>query len=163
MGKQEKHEIVLAVRLSASGLGFAVFEAPGMPVDWGTRRPLIRTIRAYERFVEAVITSYQPEVLVLERPAEGSAPKATELHTKLMGLGKIKGIRTVEYTRDNVEAFFSRFGSTSKFRISRTIAEWIPALRTQLPRYRHPWLSEPHSAAAFDAIALAVTHYFLSE
>lgn len=164
MGKQKEHAVLLAVSLGSSGLGFALFENPTKPVDWGVKNARMCKLTTFERHVESTISFYQPDALVIEHPTDApSRYTATKLYHNLVRLGDMRQLAVEEYTREDVKDVFAQYGPTTKFGITRTIATWLPQLKAQLPRYRHPWMSEDHIAPAFEAIALALTHYYRTD
>ena len=161
MGKPKEHAILLAVSPGTRGLGFAVFENAATPIDWGVKHARLNRLRVYERHVESLIEFYKPKTLILEHIGNEPYRKRTaDCNSILFALGTLKGLEIVQYRRDDVKDVFSQFGPSTKFGITRTIGTWLPELRAQLPRYRRPWMSDDYSMAIFDAIALALTHYY---
>ena len=156
-------QCVLAVAPVSRGIGYVVFSDPKTPIDWGVRTARTRKEEVCQRHVEALITCYQPDVLVLESfDLLTNRPRVSALNDKLHTLGTYQGLRVSRLTRNNVQAVFSQFGSSTKFGIAKTISDWFPELGVRMPRYRQPWRKEDHAMAMFEAAALALSHYYIN-
>ena len=163
MGKPATTPVVLAVAPVSRGIGYALFEDPKSPIDWGVKTARITKDETCQRHVESLILFYQPDVLVLERFDENTnRQRVAELNNNLSVLGAYTGVEVARLHRDNVQAVFSEFGSKTKFGVAKTIAEWLPELGVQMPRYRKPWKNEDHSMAMFEAAALALSYYYIN-
>lgn len=161
MGTTEKHATVLAVTVDKHGLGYAIFEDPDTPIDWGTKQPKQNKRSLSERSVEALIAFYEPDVLVLQRSDESKSRKrAHELIAALASLGNLKGIEVVQYHWEEVQDTFDILGGVRKnFAIAKKIAEWRPELKARQPSYRRPWETKAFAMGMFEAFALAITYY----
>ncbi len=163
MGKPETTPVVLAVAPVSRGIGYALFEDAKTPIDWGVKTARLRKEEACQRHVEALIKFYQPDILVLEKFDEvTNRGRVAALNDVLAVLATYTGVDVCRLHRNNVQAVFSEFGSKSKFGIAKTIAEWLPELGVQMPRYRRPWRNEDHSMAMFEAAALALSYYYIN-
>jgi len=164
MGKQEKYALLLAVTPTSTGLGFALFENAKTPLDWGVKQMRVKKDESSERHVEALIRFYQPDTLVVESISrQPTRLRARRLNANFEGLATLKGLSIKHYSRSDIKAVFGQFGPVSKYGISRTIAEWLPELSSKVPRYRKPWMNEDYSMTIFDAVALALTHYYVTD
>ena len=163
MGKPETTPVVLAVAPVSRGLGYALFEDPKSPIDWCVKTARFRKEEACQRHVESLITFYQPDVLVLQKFEETTnRSRVAALNDALSVLGAYTGVEVTRLDRNNVQTVFDEFGSKTKFGIAKTIAEWLPELGVQMPRYRRPWRNEDHSMAMFEAAALALSYYYIN-
>jgi Holliday junction resolvasome RuvABC endonuclease subunit len=153
---------VLGVHPTSRGFGWAVFESPLSPVDWGcaSAKPG-RNSRLMARF-ERLLDRYSPAVLVLEQ-FEGSLTRRADriqlLCRSMMHLAACKGLDTPVYSREVVSHCFSSVGAKTRHEIALTIAQHIPAFRGRLPRERKAWTNEDPRQSIFDAAALAMTHF----
>lgn len=163
MGKPESTPVVLAIAPVSRGIGFAIFEGPKIPIDWGVKGARIQKEETCQRHVESLISFYQPDILVLERfDDDTNRARVAALNDKLSVLGSYTAVEVVRLHRDNIQAVFSEFGAKTKFGIAKTIAGWLPEMGLQMPRYRKPWMNEDHSMAMFEAAALALSYYYIN-
>ena len=161
MEQKEDHATVLAVTVDKHGIGYAIFENPDTPIDWGTKSPRSNDQAIAERSVEALVSFYEPDVLVLQKIEESKARKrANDLIQSLVSLGELKSIAVVQYSWEEVQDTFEILGGVRKnFAIAKKITEWRPELRARQPSYRKPWESKAFAMGMFEAFALAITYY----
>src|SRR5947207_3331343 len=57
-----------------------------------------------------------------------------------------------------VKKVFGTFRANTKHEIAHAVAQQLPELAPELPRYRKAWMSEGSQMAIFDAAALALTY-----
>jgi hypothetical protein len=50
----------------------------------------------------------------------------------------------------------------TKYEIARTIVKWLPQFKHQMPRFRKPWMAEDYNMGMFDALSLAITHFYVT-
>jgi hypothetical protein len=58
---------------------------------------------------------------------------------------------------------FEQFGAKSKYEIANKIIAWFPQLASRAPKIRKAWMDEDYNMGIFDALALAITHKYLTE
>lgn len=64
--KEEPHKLALAIDPASRGFGYALFEGPSKPLDWGvTSIRFQKNKRCLDR-IKKIIKYYQPEVIILE-------------------------------------------------------------------------------------------------
>jgi len=156
--------VVVALTPTSRGLGYVVLDTPGTPLDWGVKCPYISKRRSYTAALKALVAMYKPDMIVLpDVSCSPSRKKAVSLLEQLAEQANKESVPVVRYTTHDVKNVFSQFGSTTKFGVARTISHWLPDFHPHPPRYRHPWMSEQPSMAIFDALALALTYYYLND
>jgi hypothetical protein len=74
-----------------------------------------------------------------------------------------RNVPVMLYSRSDIARVFATFGVRKKDDIAAGVAHLIPELAPRLPRPRRIWESEHYGMALFEAAALAVTHFGLSE
>ncbi|MCU7867428.1 MAG: hypothetical protein KZQ98_02695 [Candidatus Thiodiazotropha sp. (ex Lucinoma borealis)] len=115
-----------------------------------------------EKF-EKLLAFYAPVTVVLEHSGESQrGQKAKTLINQLATVAKKHGIAVHRYSRTAVQDVFAQFNATTKYEIAKTICTWLPALAPRMPHFRRPWMSEDYRMGIFDAIALALTHYYVT-
>jgi hypothetical protein len=166
MRGRKRHDVVLAVYPSARGLGFALFEGPLAPVDWGVHelRGAEKNVRSL-RIVDRLIRRYQPDMLIVQDTSPSGTRRARRIrlfHEMLAELADRHGVHLRSYTRAQVRHCFAPLGLTTKDGIAETISRHLPELGRFLPPRRKPWMSEDARMSLFDAAALGLI-FFQSE
>lgn len=154
-----KNTRVLAVDPSTRGFGFAVLEGPDRLIDWGTRSARSDKHRQCVSKVGELVDCYEPSVLVVEDCSAKDSRRCARVRRlidAIVGLAKERKIRTRRFSREQVQAAFSKFGAATKHEIAVAIAERFPELAPHVPRYRKAWMSEDHAQSVFDAVGLGV-------
>lgn len=162
----EVHKLTLAIDPTSRGFGYALFEGPQTPLDWGTTE--IRSdqnLKSLERITK-LIRFYHPEVLILEdcSKEQGRRCERTKiLLDQIAEYAQSQKIPLVKYSSDRVREVFSFFDVDNKQQIAQKICEWLPELAPRIPPERKPWMSEDRRMGIFDAVALILTYYYLEE
>lgn len=160
---RERYGLVMAVYLNTRGFGFAVFEGPLSPVDWGIVEARgSQKNKTCVRRISQLFGRYRPEVLVLQDTSTSGTRRARricDLNEAVALLAETQGIAVVSYSRDQVRACFSCGEFASKQRIAEAITRHIPVFTRYLPPPRKLWNSEHVRMALFDAVALALTFF----
>lgn len=162
MTTREPHGLVLAVHPTSRGFGWALFEGPVTPVDWGlATAKMDRSARSLARF-ERLLERYEPWTVVFEAFEDGASrryERIQELYRQMIAAAAMRDIRVAVYDRDTVRRCFEHAGKRTRHGIALSIAEQIELFRHRLPRERKRWESEDARQSLFDAVALALTHF----
>ena len=162
MNVRHKQGLVLAIHPTSKGFGWALFESPLAPVDWGlTRMTAKRNGRVIDRF-EKLLNRYEPKVVVFEEFSEHPARRTKrirELCHQMIVLAGQRGIYTPVYSRETIRDCFASSGARTRREIALSISEQIEVFRHRLPRERRRWDSEDVRQSLFDAVALALTYF----
>jgi len=165
MNARHKRGLVLAIHPTSRGFGWALFEGPLMPVDWGLASVKAkRSAHSLARF-ERLLNRYQPKVVVFEQFDEHPSRRAhriQDLCRRMIRLAGRRDISTPIYSRETVRECFEHCGAKTRHDIALSIAEQIEVFRHRLPRQRKRWDSEDVRQSLFDAVALALTHFAVS-
>jgi hypothetical protein len=151
---------VLAIDPTSRGFGYVVLESPTTLVDWGGK--VIRDQNEAKTLAKLseLIRHYGPEIIVLEDPRESR--RCARIQSLLDGVCRLateEGIESRRVPISRVKKVFHAFRATTKHEIAQVIAQQLPELAPQLPRYRKAWMSEGYGMAFFDAAALALTYF----
>ena len=164
MDHKPRQACTLAVHPTNRGLGWIAFEGAFAPYDWGTICPKKDKSLKCLRSVEALITRFVPDTLVLEAfEQRNSARKdrVARLCRSIQSFAIDRGIEVAIYTRGDVRACFAAVGAKSRDEIAEAVVRHVDALREWLPKRRRPWESEHRRVAVFSAAALVLTHFYL--
>ena len=162
MNARHKQGLVLAIHPTSKGFGWALFESPLAPVDWGlTRVNAKRNAGSLARF-EKLLLRYEPKVVVFEEFSERPARRVKriqELCQQMIVVASNRGIYTPIYSRETIRDCFESSGARTRRDIALSISEQIEVFRHRMPRERKRWDSEDVRQSLFDAVALALTYF----
>ncbi len=166
MNVRHRQGLVLAVHPTSRGFGWALFESPLIPVDWGLASVKVkRSARSLARF-ERLLNRYEPKVVVFEQFNEYPARRANriqELCRQMIVLAGSRGIHTPIFSRETIRECFESSGARTRRDIALSIASQIEVFRRRLPRERKRWDSEDVRQSLFDAVALALTYFAVTD
>jgi hypothetical protein len=165
VGRRDDHRVV-AIDPTSRGFGFVVLEGPGFLVDWGTRDLARADSERALSHVAALVHHYRPDAVVLEDVVAAGARRRHRVQALINAIGTLAasgGVAVEKVSRLQVHRVFARAEATTKHRIAGVIADHFPELAPRLPPPRRAWMSEDARMSIFDAAALALTHYFLSD
>lgn len=162
---KHSNSIALALYPNTRGFGYALLESPSGARDCGivTVKP-VNNQRCLNR-VKQFIDYYEPTLVIL-RSANGTAAykgkRTQRLIRDIVAICHYWGVPVKEYSREQVRFIFEQFGATTKYQIAATVVKNLPQLKGKMPPVRKPWMCEDYNMGIFDAIALAITHFYLT-
>ncbi len=163
---KENHKLVLGIDPAPRGFGFALFENPNEPLDWGVCEIRFNKNRRSFEKIKNLVLRYEPEVVVIEN-WRGDGSKRDKRICKLLDeihrFLQIRGIRVFRYSRSDIMNCFEQFGMKNKFQIAKKVCEWLPVFKRRLPPERKLWMAEDPRMHIFDAVSLVITYYFEEE
>ena len=160
------HPYVLGIHPSAHGFGWALFEGPLVPFDWGTadiRKE--KNARALARF-EALLDRYQPRVVAMEAFEDSDTKRQgriRKLCRSMIARAEARGITIRLYSRAEIGTAISGNASATREEIAAAVAERIAVLQPRLPKPRKIWIGEHPNIALFQAAACALTDLLARE
>jgi len=164
--KNDRHELLLAIDPMYRGFGFALFEKPNSLVDWGiTDIRLNINGRSIQR-IKQLIEFYRPDRIVLEDIRSESSRRCKRVEQfidKIHILAKENEAKISSYSAKQVQEVFVQFKCHNKHERAKAICEWLPELSSRMPPKRAIWMSEDPRTNLFDAVALALTYYYLED
>lgn len=156
-----KHSFVLGVHPSTRGFGWALFEGPLVPFDWGTVEVQAnKNAGSIARFTR-LLDKYQPNVLALEAFDTDDTRRSARVRSlcrKLVAIADARAITVRIYNREVIGKTVASNEDATRDEIAVAVAERIAVLHARLPEPRKPWQSEPPSIALFQAAACALTY-----
>lgn len=164
VNSQEKHKLVLAIDPSPRGFGYALFESPKKPLDWGVTDIRIQTARRSEQRIMKLINFYQPEVIVLEDCSKDKSRRCIRvknLISEILKFAQLKKIQTKTYSRNRIQEVFSLLGARNKHEIAKEICDFLPEFEPRRPSRRKIWMSEDNRMNIFDAVSMVLAYYYL--
>ncbi len=159
-------DVLLALAPTSRGFGFVAFDADRRPLDWGVKE--VRKNKQDDCYLKArvLIHVMQPSVVVLETawdPHSRRSRRVKDLIDRIGRFAQDHGVTVRQYTRRDVAKFFRPLGARNKDEIASAVARLVPELAPRQPRRRRIWESEHYSMGIFEAAALALTHFGLSD
>jgi len=157
--------LTLSIHPNVRGFGWAAFEGPLAPFDWGlVVTETDKNARCLKR-IEAMLARLEPQTLILEAFESDVAKRSdrvTRLCRAIVALAADRGVEVAIYGRREIAHVFAHVGARTRHDIAEAVARHIEALRHRLPPRRRPWQAEDRRMALFSAAALALTHYQLN-
>lgn len=154
--------LVLGVHPTTHGYGWALFESPLSPVDWGlASAQKSRRGRLMARF-ERLLARYEPTSLILERFEAPFTKRADSLQLLCRGMVQLattRGMDVRTYGRDAIRTCFASAGATTRYDIAQCVAHHIEVFRRRMPPKRKAWAGQDPRQSIFDAAALVITDF----
>lgn len=158
--------IILSFYPNARGLGFACLEGAQNLRDSGvvTIQPICnkRILERITKFVEF----FKPTIIVVKdynSAYSRHSKRVAELVEAVTKYANEIKIPVYRYSQQQVRDVFEQFGAKSKYEIANKIIAWFPQLASRAPKIRKAWMDEDYNMGIFDALALAITHKYLTE
>ena len=159
-------KVILAIYPNARGFGYAFFETPIDVRDCGVVSILpICNKRCLGR-VQKFITHYEPVLVVLQDLSTSHSRKSQrvkKLVASIIQCCQDKGLPVKTYSQEQIRFVFEQFKVYTKYEIAKRITEWLPQFKKKMPRFRKPWMCEDYHMGMFDAMALALTHFYMTD
>ena len=157
------YERLISIYPNTYGFGFVILNDSGEILDYGivSVRP-VNNDKCLDRFHEMVLY-YQPQVLIMEDFKRSKKSERIQKLLKYIYDYSQDTIRIFKYTREQIRNTFEVFGARNKYEISKKISEAYTQLKSKLPEKRKTWEPENYYQGIFDAMALVLTHQYLSE
>ena len=158
-------QLVLSLCPNARGIGYACVEMPQKLIDSGvlTIRPICngKILERVKKFIEF----YKPQLIIVKDYDKSSyrSKRGIELVEAITAYATQINVPVTRYTRQQIQNVFELFGAKSKYEIAQKIIIPFPQLATRAPKLRKPWMAEDYYMGEFDAIALALTHEYLTQ
>lgn len=162
MDRGSDEALVLAIYPHSKGFGYALFEGPDRPVDWGLKEAHgDKNERCLSKAAE-LIGWFKPELLVLENAgARGSrrSPRIRELIEALRDYAHGIKLKVRLYGRHEIRTAFLSEDAETRYQIATAISTRFPEFAAILPPPRKIWKSEDSKLTIFDAVSLVVTFF----
>lgn len=166
MMKKTNRKIVLALHPNPLGFGYAFLENPQEPWDCGMVRIRPVSNRDCMKRIKGFIDYYEPVLVIIGTPEDNYSFKGIRVKSLINEIAEFtkgKGIEVKQYSREDIRVVFEQFGAKSKYEIAKKIIEWLPQFANKLPEVKKPWMAEDYKMGMFDALSLAITHFYLNE
>lgn len=166
MSGQRSQGLVLAVHPTTTGFGWVVFEGALAPVVWGIASTKDKRNSTAMRRYETVLNQYHPSVVVLEAFKGENARRGAriqELAQTMSGFAANRDIEVAVYSREFVSRNIVGDARAKRHAVARAVVTVLPIFRRHMPPKREVWQSEDSRQCLFDAVALAITHYTVSQ
>lgn len=155
---------VLSIYPVSRGFGYALFDAPLSPEDWGVRHVVYdETCAQIITAIKDLLFRYRPDVLVIDDIADhhvsGGARRA-RIYRAISRSADSIGIEVAVVSRRQIKRAFAPHGAITKQEIAELISRKLDAFSSKLPKARKIWQSEPRGMALFDAASRALTYYY---
>src|ERR1039458_886516 len=120
----DRHARVLSLDIRSRRVGYAVFEGPGLLLDWGV-------IRNRAALIQSLLDTFEPSVIVLRTIALGSIRDRSIVRRAIRRIrrkAKSVSIPSVLVSRAQIIRLFRQHVKPTKHEIAAIIAECFPGL-----------------------------------
>lgn len=162
---QEKHERILSLFFNTTGFAYVLMDGP-VEIKCKGIKPFkpASNHKIWETLI-SLIKDMEPDRVILENPAGEKSRKGSRI-TKLIKKLKpfLEGMKMPYdmYDRDQIRVVFDLWHARSKYEIALVIAQNIPAFKDLIyPKPKYPKF-EHYRTVLFDAVALGITHYYIT-
>ena len=165
--KGQNPKRVLALHITSRGFAFCLFDGPGHLYDFGIKhvgRGDKNKVSLH--LIEQLILCYDPHSIVLEDVTDCASKRVSRvrnLHRDIERLADRAHLDVYAYPWPVVFSVFKGGRPKTRHDIAVMLAEILPSLKRRLPPKRKAWLPLDTRQALFDAAALGITCYGVSD
>jgi len=117
-------------------------------------------LKDYKESFSEMLSFFKPSVVVVENRLERKGKRVKAVIDTITKEAKIQHLPVFKYCRDDIKSLFQNFDCKNKFEIVSFIQAEIPELKNRKGGREKPWESEAYYTPVYDAISLAMTHYY---
>lgn len=157
----ELTERTLTIFPHGKGFGYAYFTGQLEPDHFGIATVKPPDNAKYLRRIDAMVLTYQPELILLPTPdgkRNRKRKRIQALLNQIVTYAKQNNITVKTYSREQIRLIFEEFEASSKLEIADKICLWMPTLEKYQPLHRKKYMPEDYYQSMFDAISLFITH-----
>ena len=161
-----KQQPLLAICPNTRGFGYALMQDPQTIISYGVVSVTPLCNRRLIKRAKRILDIYEPSLIILENVDDIHSRKGRRTRrfmSRLRALFHKLDITIHSHSREHIKDVFRQFGVTTKFGIAKRLSEWFEELEIDMPAYRKPWQAEQYTMGMFDALSLAITHYYLHD
>lgn len=165
MVKLRNSQTILALYPNRFGISYALFDNPEDLVEVGNGyiRPTCNK-KALER-AKKYLDYYRPSIVITRNLSDlrgsSKSKRIDSLIEKICKAARQKDLKVYQYTRSQIMEVFNQFQAKTKYQIMKCILNWYKQLeKYEIPK-RKEWMSDKPNTGIFDAVSLAMTHYFM--
>ena len=161
---EQENPIILSLYPDSRGIGYVCLQVPKGLYDYGitTAKPISnrRLLKRTEKFID----HFKPKIVVLrEQAKETNSDRNNKLIDAIVTLAGEKELQVFRYSKQQIRDVFEVFGASTKFGIVEQILKTFPDLAYRAPKQKKWYEREDYNMTLFNAVALALTHVYLSE
>jgi len=159
----KNHNTILAIYPNGNGFGFALMQDAKNPIDSRTLEVRSKDYKKYLSRLEKLILYYRPTLLIVEDLLDDhkKSKRIEKLIQQTQILAREMTLPIKKYSRKQIQQTFDSFNAHTRYEIAKCISDWFPILGLKLPRAKKVWESDDYDMGAYDALSLAITHYYL--
>jgi len=157
--------LTLAIYPNARGFGYALLNSPQDVIDVGIAYCSPVTNEACMKKVQGLVDDANPKLILLQSLTGKFAHKTSRVKTLIGCIEKFARAQRIgvkKYSRDDIRDVFVQFQGRTKYEIAQRIVHYLKQYEHLLPKYRKPWMADDYRMGIFDALSLAITHFFRS-
>ena len=151
---------------NAKGFGYSLLDRSRTLIDYGvvTIRPVCN--QGILKRIYKILDKFQPTLLITENVCAGQSRKCARIRQLIddtIEYAEDNNIVVVQYSREQIRDVFGFSGAKTKHEIAYSVIKQFPELEPLAPKIRKLWMSEDYNMGTFDALSLAMTHWYITE
>ena len=158
--------VILALSPSVHGCGYAVFENALTPLECGVMRIHPLTSESQFKRISEALDFYDPMIVIMEASEDTRSRRSLRVRRlirKAVKFAQNRQLKVYQYTREQMWEVFEQYHAYTKYEIAKVIVNAFPAFAKHLPPKRKIKDGEHYRTGMFDAMALGLTHYYITE
>ena len=156
---------ILAIYPNQYGFGYAIMNSATELADYGVVRIYPMCNRKTMKRIHGYLDNYNPNV-VITRASHNRRSHWSKRTTRIINLIVLEAQKqkrqVFQYNREEIQDVFEQFQAKSKYQICKSLSEMFPELKPLCFPKRTGQMSEHFYTGLFDAISLAISHYYLN-
>lgn len=158
-----RDNVVLAIYPNARGFGYVCLEDQGNLIDYGRIRTHPLSNAKLLSRIKKLVAFMEPHLIILRDCREHMATKRSQrLVEDIEKEFTSSGYGMRKYSREQIKFVFAELNASTKREIAKKLAEHFGELKDRIPRPKKLWIEEDPNQAIFDALSLAMTHFYLT-
>ena len=155
---------IMAIYPNGRGFGFALMTSAKEPIDCRSLELSSKSQKKYIKRIRNLLTYYRPTLLIIEDIKDAKKSKRIEeLQEGIQSLTSELNLKVARYSRTQTKEVFASFNAHTRYEIAKCIYDWFPNMGLRLPKVKKVWESDDFDMGGYDALSLALTHYYLQE
>ncbi|QTE21074.1 hypothetical protein [Polaribacter cellanae] len=160
-----ENKTILALYPNRRGIAYALFHDKDL-VDYGIKNTYPFHLKKTHRKIQQFLSYYKPDIVIsrnINDLKKNQSKKTQRIIDMICTEAKLQKLEVFSYTRTQIKQVFVNFKCTTKFEISKKLMEWFSELRAYEFPKRKSFMTEDYNTGFFDAVSLAVVHWYFND
>ncbi len=163
--KPMENKTILALYPNRRGITYALCHDKDL-VAYGIKCNYPFSLKKAQQKIKEFIDYYKPDIIITRNISDlkkSQCKKTQRVIDLVCNEAKAQKLEVHSYTRTQIKQVFTNFKCKSKFEISKKLMEWFSELKAYEFPKRKSFMTEDYNTGVFDAVSLAVVHWYFNE